>query len=160
MALDKRQVRFERPDTEEAVHEMLTLAARGDGSGWLNLQPVVADENRPPESPLFKLFTARGPAVPLGTWVPGHHYRDKWRPASVGLQHAGGRHASKLLEERGVVEPSGWNRRQDHIKRGLVYELPEGQDPGVALEFLMDSITQLVGIPLSGRWLALILTQR
>ena len=160
MALDKRHVRFERPDTEEAVHEMLTLAARGDGSGWLNLQPVVADENRPPESPLFKLFTARGPAVPLGTWVPGHHYRDKWRPASVGLQHAGGRHASKLLEERGVVEPSGWNRRQDHIKRGLVYELPEGQDPSVALEFLMDSITQLVGIPLSGRWLALILTQR
>ncbi len=159
MALDRRHLRFERPDRDEVVREMLSLTARGDGSGWLNLQPLVADENRPPESPLFKLFTARGPAVPLGTWVPGHHYRDKWQPTSVGLQHAGGRDASKLLEERGVAEPVGWNRRQDHIKRGLVYELPGGQDPGMALEFLMDAMTQLVDFPLSGRWLAVIFIQ-
>ena len=111
------------------------------------MQPLVADEDRPPESPIFKLFTAKGPAVPLGTWVPGHHYRDKWQPASVGLQHAGGRHAAKLLEERGVAEPDGWNRRQDHIKRGLVYELPEGQDPRVALEFLVDAMANLVEFP-------------
>ena len=160
MALDRRPIRFERLALEEVVHEMLTLAARGDGSGWINVQPLVADEDRPPESPIFKLFTAKGPAVPLGTWVPGHHYRDKWQPASVGLQHAGGRHASKLLEERGVTEPDGWNRRQDHIKRGLVYELPEGQDPRVALEFLVDAMAQLVEFPLSGRWQAMVLTQR
>ncbi|WP_419919627.1 hypothetical protein [Candidatus Poriferisocius sp.] len=159
MALDKRLVRFERTGPDEVIHEMLTLATRGDGSGWLNLKPLVAAEDRPPEPPIFKLFTARGPAVPLGTWVPGHHYRDRWQPTSVGLQHAGGRHASKLLEQRGVTEPAGWNRRQDHIKRGLVYELPEDQDPGLVLEFLMDAMTQLSGFPLSGRWLAVILTQ-
>ncbi|WP_419925886.1 hypothetical protein [Candidatus Poriferisocius sp.] len=160
MGLEKRPITFEPPDTDAVVHEMLTLAARGDGKGWMNIQPVVADEHRPPESPLFKLFTARGPAIPLGTWVPGHHYRDKWQPASAGLQHAGGRHASELLKERGVAEPSGWNRRQDHIKRGLVYELPESQDPKVALDFLVDAMAQLVGFPLSGRWRATILTQR
>ena len=160
MALDKRYLRFERGDLDEAAHEMLTLAARGDGSGWLNVQPVVADEDRPYESPLFKLFTARGPAIPLGTWVPGHHYRDKWQPTSVGLQHAAGRHASKLLEERGVVEPDGWNRRQDHIKRGLVYELPQGQDPKTTLEFLIDAMTQLVDFPVTGRWQGVIFTQR
>ena len=139
---------------------MLTLAARGDGSGWMNVQPVVADEDRPPESPVFKLFTAKGPAVPLGTWVPGHHHRGKWQPASVGVQHAGGRYAARLLEERGVAEPSGWNRRQDHIKRGLVYELPEEQDPRVALEFLVDAMSQLVAFALSDRWLAFVITQR
>lgn len=139
---------------------MLTLAARGDGSGWMNVQPVVADEDRPPESPVFKLFTAKGPAVPLGTWVPGHHHRGKWQPASVGVQHAGGRYAARLLEERGVAEPSGWNRRQDHIKRGLVYELPEEQDPRVALEFLVDAMSQLVAFALSDRWLAVVITQR
>ncbi|MYH72884.1 MAG: hypothetical protein F4153_09990 [Acidimicrobiia bacterium] len=160
MALDRQYIRFERLDLGEVVHEMLTLAARGDGKGWMNVQPVVADEDRPPESAVFKLFTAKGPAIPLGTWVPGHHYRDKWQPASVGLQHAGGRHASKLLEERGVTEPDGWNRRQDHIKRGLVYELPEGQDPKVAVEFLVDAMAQLVAFPLSGRWLAIVMTQR
>lgn len=160
MALDKRYIRFERLDLGEVVHEMLTLAARGDGKGWMNVQPVVADEDRPPESAVFKLFTAKGPAIPLGTWVPGHHHRDKWQPASVGLQHAGGRDASKLLEERGVTEPEGWNRRQDHIKRGLVYELPEGQDPKVAVEFLVDAMAQLVAFPLSGRWLAIVMTQR
>ena len=78
----------------------------------------------------------------------------------MGLQHAGGRHAAKLLEERGVFEPDGWNRRQDHIKRGLVYELPEGQDPRVAVEFMLDAMSQLVAFPLSGRWLAIVLTQR
>ena len=126
----------------------------------MNVQPLVADENRPPESPIFKLFTAKGPPIPLGTWVPGHHHRDKWQPASVGLQHAGGRYAAKLLEERGVTEPDGWNRRQDHIKRGLVYELPEGQDPRVAVEFLLDAMSQLAALPLSGRWLAIVMTQR
>ena len=160
MALDKRHIRFERSDLDEVAHEMLALAARGDGRGWMNVQPVVADEDRPPESPVFKLFTAKGPAIPLGTWVPAHKYRDKWQPASVGLQHAGGRHASKLLEERGVVAPAGWNRRQDHIKRGLVYELPDGHDPTAALAFLLDAMSQLVAFPLSGRWLAVVLTQR
>ena len=59
-----------------------------------------------------------------------------------------------------MTEPSGWNRRQDHIKRGLVYELPEGQDPKVAVEFLVDAMAQLVEFPLRGRWQAVIFNQR
>ena len=140
MALEKRPIRFERLALEEVVHEMLTLAARGDGSGWLNVQPVVADEDRPPESLVFKMFTAKGPPIPLGTWVPGHHHREKWRPASVGIAARGRAPCLEAAGGAGVTEPDGWNRRQDHIKRGLVYELPEGQDPKVALEFLLDAM--------------------
>ena len=68
MALDKRYIRFERLDLDEVIHEMLTLAARGDGKGWINVQPVVADEDRPPESAVFKLFTARDRR---SRWAPG-----------------------------------------------------------------------------------------
>lgn len=160
MALDLHHIRFDLTELDEVVHEMLALAVRGDGSGWLNVQPLVAEEDRPAEPPLFKWFTARGPAVPLGTWVPGHHKRNQWQPACVGLQHGGGGGATKLLEERGVIEPDGWHRRQDHIKRGLVYELPEGQDPKNVLMFLVDVMSQLVVFPLNGRWLAISFTQR
>ncbi len=160
MALDKNHIRFDRTELELVVHEMMTLAARGDGSGWLNVQPMVADEHRPVESPIFKLFTAKGPSVPLGTWVPGHHKRDKWQRASVGLQHGAGAKAAALLAERGVVEPEGWHRRQDHIKRGLVYELSEGREPKEVLVFLLDAMTQLVNFPLRDRWLAVAFTQR
>ena len=160
MALDKNQIRFERTELDQVVHKMMTLAARGDGSGWLNLQPMVADENRPVESPLFKLFTAKGPAVPLGTWVPAHHKRDKWQAASVGLQHGAGGKAAALLAERGVVEPQGWVRKQDHIKRGLVYDLPDGQEPKDVLLFLLDAMSQLVNFAIKERWLATAFTQR
>ena len=160
MAVDHTGVLFTATDTAEVLSCMDDLAARGDGRGWLNLQPWVEDEDRPPTSPLGRMFSSLGPAVPLATWVPRHRRGRSAVPGTVGISHATGRFAVRRLADAGVDVPAAWVVRQDHTRRGLVFELPDAVAVGDILTFLLAAIEVLSAVETDGRWVADIAVQR
>ena len=81
------------------VEAVAVLATKAEG--WMNVEPAVDDEDRVEPPGMFTWFTARGPKVPVGTFVPGSG-RD---PASVGLSHGAGRDAVEHLVAAGVAPP-------------------------------------------------------
>ncbi|MCE2525503.1 MAG: hypothetical protein J4F99_06000 [Acidimicrobiia bacterium] len=160
MVVDHTSVLFASGEVAEVLSCMQDLAARGDGRGWLNLQPWVEDENRPPTSPLGRMFSSLGPAVPLATWVPQHRRGRNTVPGTIGISHATGRFAVRRLAEHGVEVPPAWSVRQDHTRRGLVFELPDGAGAGDILGFLLAAMEVLSGVEMDGRWVADVAVQR
>ena len=124
-----------------------------DRDGWLNLQPDVQYEDIPDTGPsLGRLFSARGPAVPLGSWVPARKRKRGAEPASLGLQHAGGPKAMWRLRDGGLVLPAGWKVLADHPKRGLVLEVPDGASPQDTLDWLLQAAIKLTSFELPPTW--------
>ena len=160
MAVDHTGVLFTADDTAEVLSCMEELAARGDGRGWLNLQPWVEDEERPPTSPLGRMFSARGPEVPLATWIPQHRRGRSAVPGTIGISHPTGRFAVRRLADGGVHVPQSWTVRQDHTRRGLVFELPGGVGVAEVLRFLLAAMATLSGVETDHRWVADVAVQR
>jgi hypothetical protein len=135
---------FEFQESDTAP--VLAALARS-GGGWLNLQPGMRDDDVPEPRTLFgTLFTARGPQVPIATWVPAED--------SAGIQHAAGPKAAARLAEAGVPVPDGWRVVQDHPKRGLVMRVPQGTPDADVITWLLAAARELCGVPLTGDWLA------
>lgn len=100
---------------------------------------------------MFTWFTARGPKVPVGTFVPG----SEREPASVGLSHGAGRDAGERLADAGVVAPVDWAARQDHPKRGMVWEVhPQRVDAEAVVRLLLEGTIVLATVPTTGGWVA------
>ncbi|MGH3578139.1 MAG: hypothetical protein ACRDU0_11355, partial [Mycobacterium sp.] len=112
-------------DDHGAVLERMEALA-GEGSGWINLEPVMdGDVEPPPErSGLFGFLAALGPDLPLCTWIPGQQGDSGTGVVSVGVQHPAGPKVVKHLAEMGIAVPAGWVVRQDHPRRGLVLAVP------------------------------------
>ena len=118
-------------------------------SGWVNVEPVVDDYQRSDVPGIFAWFSARGPQVPVGTFVAGSDRS----PASVGIEHGTGRDAGDRLNEAGVAAPGVWLLRQDHPKRGLVWEIHSGDvDAEVVVDLLLRATALLCPLPHQGRW--------
>src|ERR687897_2383344 len=116
-------IEFDEDRRDPVVDRMETMAAAE--AGWLNLTPGLDMDMPPPtRSPLAAIFGARGPTVPLATWMPRHG----GDPATAGIEHPEGPQAVRLLAERGAPVPAGWRVLQDHPKRGLVVAVVGGQD--------------------------------
>jgi hypothetical protein len=131
--------------------------------GWVNLQPAVDPDDVPPRdsSNLTKLFSAIGPTVPLGSWVPGPRRRNgTGEPVSVGLQHAGGPKAILRLRERGHPPVAGWRVLADHPRRGFVLAVPDDEDPDTALVWLLRAAELLAPMPLPAVWHAGVIHRR
>lgn len=160
MAIDHTSVLFRSEDTAEVLSCMEDLAARGDGRGWLNLQPWIDQEDQPATSPLGRMFSARGPEVPLATWVPQHRRGRNDVQATIGISHPTGRFAVRRLADAGVEVPPAWVVRQDHTRRGLVFELPAEAGAGEVLTFLLAAMEVLSGVPTDVRWVADVAVQR
>ena len=137
-------------DPADLVEALGEVAAR-PGS-WLNVEPDVDDSLRADVSGLFAWFSARGAEVPVGTLVAGST-RD---PASVGIDHGAGRGAGDRLAAAGIGTPPGWSLRQDHPKRGLVWEWAAGfgasMDAVAVARLLMEATALLCPLPAPGRW--------
>lgn len=146
-------IEFDEDRRDPVVDRMETMAAAE--AGWLNLTPGLDMDMPPPtRSPLASIFGARGPTVPLATWMP-RHGRD---PATGGIQHPEGPQAVKLLAERGAPVPAGWRVVQDHPKRGLVVAVVGGNgrdDLDRALVWLLGAAAVLCPWPRTGEWRAL-----
>ena len=145
MAAEPEELEFDPAEPAAVLARMDEVAAAG--KGWVNFQPAVdADQEPPPRTKLFGLFSNAGPDVPLCTWVPGQP------TSSIGVQHATGPKAADRLKivERGI--PDGWRVRQDHPKRGLVVEVPGGVPNSRVLDWLLDAGAALSTMRLTGRW--------
>jgi len=151
-------VEFDETDPTPVLPYFAELTAAG--AGWINLEPGYDSEDAPPpRSLLGQAFSARGPDIPLCTWVPPQARRRGWtEPATVGVHHGAGAKAVEKLRARGVDVPAGWRVMQDHSRRGLVLAVPDdaGATPAAIVEWLIEAGTALCPIQLSGWWRAAI----
>jgi hypothetical protein len=147
-------VEFDRGDPSEVVDHMNRLSATL--GGWINFQPNVDPEDVPGSGfNLLSVFSARGPAIPLATWMPGLHDRKGGTtPAEVGIQHPAGSRAIPVIRTRNLDLPDGWRPIQDNPKRGLVLRLPPAVAPDAVVAWLLDATTALCAYPLPDSWLA------
>jgi len=153
------EIRFHRDRPGPVAEAMGRLSARGDGAGWINLHPVLSDEEHarlPDRSGMAAWFSGRGPAVAMATWLPAAP-GPRPRPAQIGLEHGTGPKALDRLAELGAPLPAGWTKRQDHAKHGVVAELPADIAPGAVLTWLIVAATLLRTMVEPGEeWLALV----
>lgn len=162
MAIDKELLQFDEFDDEqlaEAVAMLDALVGRGESAGWVNLEPFVDAEeldrlraSTPPA--LLRVFSGRGNKIPFATYVPGRRDADRDRPASVGLQHSSGPKAVALLDELGIRVPERWRVRQDHAKRGLVFDVPSDEPGDAVLGFVLLAGRALSGVRFGNEWTA------
>lgn len=132
------------------LREVLT-----DGHGdWVNMEPIVDDQDATRlavRSGIMGWLSGRSSDLPFVT-VVGATLGRRPTPGSLGIQHGAGPKASRILAAGGVPEPSGWRRRQDHSKRGLVYEQDGGSDVDVLWDFIVAATDCLCPTELDGRW--------
>lgn len=138
-------VEFRSTDIGELVDRLRTLADRGNGEGWVNIGPALSDEEYsalPPRSGLGAWFSGRGPVVPMVTWMPPTR-GERRRSAQIGISHGTGPNALPRLEERGIVLPSTWVKKQDHAKHGIVAEIPDDVDYSSMVDWLLRAMAHL-----------------
>jgi len=120
-------------------------------NGWVNVEPVVEDDSRDETPGLFSWFSARGPQVPIGTLV----FEGEDRLVSLGIAHGAGRNASDILEYEGIHAPVSWQLKQDHPKRGFVWEVrKEELETRPAADFLMEATHKLCPTAQERLWTA------
>lgn len=140
-----------RAEVVEAVSAMIMAE-----SGWVNLFPEVPDDDRRMVEPsiLGQWFRAPGPPIPMATLVaPGDGRRDR-QLASIGMEHGAGARAAQRLAEAGAGVPEGWKVVQDHIRRGLVVQVPDPVDAEEVVDWMMAAVPVLCPVRLTGEWLA------
>ncbi len=181
MALKHQLINFFAGEPEEVILAMEGLRERNDGKGWMNLVPWLPDQDFLEMSQLMKSFSrkflsSKGPEIPQLTWVPAYDLKRRVKSAkkkggqskpaqkvnsNLGVLHPKGRFASKQLAEAGISPPSNWILKQDHPKRGLIFE----HIPNVEVElqplltFMVRVGTAFSGVPVSDKWVADILEQ-
>ena len=142
-----------------AVVERMTELAESLG-GWINLQPNVDPDDVPGSGlGVLSIFSARGPIVPLVTWMPGQATRRGPTPVEIGIQHPAGSRAVPVLRERGVEVPAGWTVVQDNPKRGLVVRPPTDAAQDRVLDWLLLATPLLCPYELPTSWLAMVHTR-
>jgi hypothetical protein len=100
------------------------------------------------------MFSGRGPAVPMATFVAS-------RPGKahlLGIEHGSGPKAARRLVEAGVHAPPGSAIKSDHGRRGLVVTVPADAEPSAIVRFLLDGAAVLSTVFISGEWEAEIYT--
>ncbi|MGI9601870.1 MAG: hypothetical protein ACR2QE_08290 [Acidimicrobiales bacterium] len=153
------KVRFEflETDTSRLASELRSLLDAADGS-WVNLEPIVDDEavdQLAVRRGMAGWMSGRGSDLPYSTWVAPLRGR-RTTAASLGIQHGAGPKMSNALTEAGIVPPDGWVKRQDHSKRGLVYEHTGAIDVEATVAFVVAATRHLCPVELDGRWSAVV----
>jgi len=149
-------VAFESSDTSVVVLAMQTLAARGDGLGWINIGPGLRDDQidrLPAPTALDRWFSGRGPAVPMATWTPPRGAPGDSQP-TVGVAHGAGPKALNRLRDAGAPLPVGWRKVQDHAKHGIVVHPKPGAAHDEVLGWLLSVCWALCPIEIEDHWLA------
>ncbi len=159
MTFEIEEISFSRHESAAVAAVMRTLDEKGDGEGWINFSPVLDDDDEarlPVRSGLAAWFSGRGPAMAMGTWTPRSTGR-RSHPAQIGLEHGTGPDSLLRLDDLGLGLPSGWVKRQDHAKHGIVAELPDGVDHAQVVEWLITAATTLRTVVEPGiQWTAMV----
>lgn len=154
MAIERTTVRFRSDDIEAVVAEMATFAAGADGRQWVNFSPDVDEAEIATGSRIGRLFSGRGPVVPLATWFPEHQRRGATEPTQLGIAHAAGKDAVPRLRERGVVMPHDWVVVQDHQRRGIVVAVPPWAPTDAVVRYVAGALVVLSPFETSGAFVA------
>ena len=151
MCIRDRILRLEDDQKDElasAFEKILSL------NGWVNVEPVVEDDSRGETPGLFSWFSARGPQVPVGTLV----FEGEDKLVSLGISHGVGRNARDTLEHEGIHAPVSWQLKQDHPKRGFVWEVgKEELETRSAADFLMEATYKLCPTAQERLWTAAVI---
>ena len=135
---------------------MQTLAARGDGLGWINIGPGLRDDqidHLPTPTLLGRWFSGRGPAVPMATWTPPRGVAAGSVP-TIGVEHGAGPKALDRLRDVGAPLPPGWRKVQDHAKHGIVVHPAAAAAHDEVLRWLLSACWALCPIAIEDHWLA------
>lgn len=155
MATTATVIEFTDDDLAPLLERMDALIRREEG--WINLGPGLTPEEfaaLPTRSTVAKWISGRGPAVPMATWTPAST-KGRGGPAQIGLAHGTGPNALERLRGVGLPLPSGWQKKQDHAKNGIVAELPASAGPEVVVEWLLAAIRELSDrVPAGPDWIA------
>jgi len=144
---------FTALDDAELLATMATLEV--DGTGWLNIEPVIDEEHQPDAPGPFAFLGGSTHLVPVVTWMPGRPQAGRAaKSTTVGLQHASGPHVAWRLRDLGLPVPEGWRITQDHPRRGLVATVPPGAARGAVMDWLLRLAIAVCTVPTTGRWQA------
>jgi hypothetical protein len=152
--IDRTVVRFERDDLDTVVEEMTRFAEGADGRRWVNISPDVDEGEIATGSRVGRLFSGRGPVVPMATWFPEHVRRGATEPTQLGIAHAAGKDAIPRLGERGVVLPGDWVVIQDHQRRGIVVAVPPWAPIETVARYVAGALVVLSPFETGGRFVA------
>jgi hypothetical protein len=151
------ELEFVANDDPELLAHMAMVEA--GGTGWINVEPVIAEEHEPPQPGPFAFLGGSTHKIPTVTWMPGKRLPDgAAKPTAVGLQHAAGPRVAWKLRDLGLPLPAGWRITQDHPRRGLVALVPAETDNSVVIDWLLRAALVVCTVPSTGRWLASIHT--
>ena len=129
----------------------LMAVVHQQGSGWLNLLPLIADDKPVPATPsVFAVFSKRGPVVPLATWTPAASGK-RPTPVTIGIQHGVASGLTSRLADTPARVPAEWRVLSDHPRRGLVIEVPDGTSDRVVAQWLLACIDTVSMVPHVGR---------
>ena len=122
------------------------------GQGWINLTPGVPTElvDQPRPGLLGWLSGAPDQIAPLATWMPSEG--SDANAGRLGVLHARGRLHREGVAGLAGIRPS-WRLRQDHARRGLLFDIPSASDEEVA-EGRVALVDELATVPTTGRYLA------
>jgi hypothetical protein len=148
-----REIEFAAHDDPDLLAAMADASSAG--TGWINVEPVIEEENEPPQPGPFAFLGGSTHKVPTATWLPGKRAANGTvKPTTVGLQHASGPRVAWRLRDLGCPLPEGWRITQDHPRRGLVALVPAGADDGEVIDWLLRAATLVCTVPSTGRWIA------
>jgi hypothetical protein len=118
--------------------------------GWINLTPGVPSNTVIEDRSLVSWFAgAQSVEAPLATWMPS-------APGSTASGTLGVLHRRGRLHREGLAGmasiPSSWRNRQDHARRGLLFEVPE-TTPAELAEIMVSVVEELTTVTTTGRYL-------
>jgi hypothetical protein len=146
-----RELRFTLFDDPELLGAMADV--RRAGRGWVNIKPLVADEDLPKPPGPFAFLGGSVHKVPTVTWIPGKPLPDgSARATEVGLLHASGTRVARRLRDLGHPVPDGWRVTQDHPRRGLVLTVPPLVEDRELMTWLLQAAVAVCQVPTTGEW--------
>lgn len=154
MAIERTVTRFARHDLAAVVAEMADFAAGADGRRWVNIGPDVDEAQIATGSRVGRLFSGRGPVIPMATWFPEHARRGAVEPTQLGIAHAAGKDAVPRLAERGVTLPEDWVVVQDHQRRGIVVAVPPWAQVETVVRYVAEALVVLSPFDTRGAYVA------
>jgi len=147
-------IEFRAGELDQVIAEMQMFAREADGRRWVNLAPMVDPDEIATGSRLGRLFSSRGPVIPLATWFPEHTHRGATEPTQLGIAHAAGKDAVPRLAERGVSMPAEWVLVQDHQHRGIVMAIPPWAELDGVVTYVARALVVLSPFDFDGRFQA------
>jgi len=146
------RLEFSSDATSEVVAYMAELTNAGDG--WINLLPKLTEDDESTTLGFFTLLGGGSTGVTMCTWIPDHRDGRSQGTARVGITHNLGHRARGHLQSLAIPIPESWRIEQDHAKRGLVLQVPDGEPLDRVLAWAIRAVGGLSPANHNTRWRA------